>query len=282
MSKQSNSQKQSVNVTVNNKMACCDKPKKKRRSKPKPRQEEPMMDDGFPVLDTPAPSRPSYSAVPIRNTVYMPSSVQISPEGMMPPIPNYFERPYTNLVRTMEDFQRSILKELNDVRQSMNPTVTPQETQTMMPELAGQETQTMMPEMAGQGTQTNFDIASPSTPSASLMTPNVLFEGDEEQPQNTPPVSSLINRFEALTPSQSQAQPSSPLQQQDIDTPTRRQQEQQRRLFYNENYSDAQIDTIYQTYINKFDIKQRGRPATKKLSQINNILAFERQYGRIN
>lgn len=272
MSKQSNSQKQSVNVTVNNKMACCDKPKKKRRSKPKPRQEEPMMDDGFPVLDTPAPSRPSYSAVPIRNTVYMPSSVQISPEGMMPPVPDYFQRPYTNLLRTMEDFQTNIMKELNDVRQSMNPTVAPQE---------AQGTQTMMPEMAGQGTQTNFDIASPSTPSASLMTPNVLFEGDEEQPQNTPPVSSLINRFEALTPSQSQAQPSSSLQQQDTDSPSRRQQEDERRNFYINSYTDAQIDKIYQNYINKFDIKKKGKPATKKLSQINNILAFERQFGRV-
>jgi hypothetical protein len=278
MTKQSNSQKQTVNVVVNNKMACCEKPKKKRKSKPKPkpRQEEPEMpmDDGFPVLNTPSSSRPSYSAVPIRNTVYMPSTVQISPEGMMPPIPDYFQRPYTNLIRTMEDFQNNIVKEFNDVRQSMNPTIAPQEPRAM-PQLSDE---TMMFDIPPQRPVVTREEA--RTPMASTMMQNALFEGDEEQPQNTPPVSSLINRFEALTPSQSQSLPSSS-QQQDNDTPTRKAQEDERRKFYINSYTDAQIDRIYQNYINKFDIKQRGRRATKKLSQINNILAFEKQHGRM-
>lgn len=127
MSKQSNKQTQNVNVVVNNKVGCCEKPKRKRKSRPK--QEEPPMDDGgFPVLDTPAQTRPSYSALPVRNTVYMPSTVQISPEGMMPPIPSYFEKPMTNLMRTMEDFQHNMMKEWQEYQQAANPTIAPSTT----------------------------------------------------------------------------------------------------------------------------------------------------------
>ena len=212
MTKQSNSQKQTVNVTVNNKMACCEKPKKKRKSKPKPkpRQEEPEMpmDDGFPVLNTPSPSRPTYSAVPIRNTVYMPSTVQISPEGMMPPIPDYFQRPYTNLIRTMEDFQNNLMKELNDVRQTARPTVAPQGTQTMpdpiatqtMPEMAGQQTQTMMPEMAGQQTQTMPNpIATQTMPELSMSEPQSMFDISPQVP--------VVTREEARSPMQMNFRP---------------------------------------------------------------------------
>lgn len=258
MSKQSNRQTQNVKVVVNNRLGCCEKPKRKRKSKPTQPQENPMEDGGFPALDTPAQNRPSYSAIPVRNTVYMPSSVQITPEGMMPPVPNYFERPYTNLVRTMEDFQDTMIKEWREFQQSANPTA-----------VALQGTQTISRASTPQGTQT-------------AMTPGM------DDALTMPPVSNLINTFEAMStpPSQSRAsssqQPTVHEQTPIIDTPTRKQQEKERRDHYIENYSDAQIDSLYQAYIDKFDIKKIGKPATKKLTQINNILAFEKQYGRIS
>ena len=267
MSKQSNSQKQTVNVTVNNKMACCEKPKKKRKSKPKKPQEEPIMDDEFPVLNTPASSRPSFAPIPIRNTVYMPSSVQISPEGMQPPIPDYFQKHYTNLMRTMEDFQNNIVKEWQDWKQSMQPTVVPQEPQRISPEMTMSEPQLIFdvtpqqskmqrPTLTMQDAQTVFDISSrqpqsPSTPSASMMTPNQLFE--EGETSQMTPVSNLISNFE------------------EMGSPNRAQVQQRRNQL--DNLSVKDLQNIY--YSKKVGGRGRGRPVSNQAVLINRIIDIE-------
>lgn len=115
-------QHQSLTVVVNNNIKNnVEKPKRKRpKKKPELSQGgqapiDPLTEE-FPVLNTPADSRPSIHPVPVRNTVYTPSTVQISPVGMSYPIPHYFDRPYTNLERTMEDLRNSLMNEMNDVR----------------------------------------------------------------------------------------------------------------------------------------------------------------------
>lgn len=144
--KQSNKQTQSVKVVVNNKISsnCCNDKKKKRKPKKKPQEQEeaPQEVNEFPVLDTPANTRypqGGISHMAVRNTVYLPNTAQITPEGMQYPIPPYFERQYTNLTRTMEDFRETMMKEMQDVRNlvSVKPvsnvgtqTVTDMETQT--------------------------------------------------------------------------------------------------------------------------------------------------------
>lgn len=279
MSKQSNKQTQNVKVVVNNRLGCCDKPKRKRKTKPK--QEDPPMDDGgFPALNTPAQTRPSYSALPIRNTVYMPSTVQISPEGMMPPIPNYFERPYTNLVRTMEDFQDNIVKEWREFQQSMQPTISP----TPQPELTMTDTQSLFdiaPQETApsrrkqaltlQDTQTIYDVPTssmrPSTPSTpttppTMMTPNVL----EQEGLTTPPVSNLVSTFEQMgTPLQSQASPSS----------GKSVANERRQQLNSMNLTDLQ--NLY--YSQREGGRGRGRPIENRAVLINRIIDIE-VYGK--
>lgn len=114
--KQSNTQ--SVKVVVNNKIHCCDDKKKKRKPRKKQQPQEQPIDE-FPVLNTPINSRyPQAGIAPmaVRNSVYIPSAMQITPEGISQPVPEYFNRHYTNLVRTMEDFKSSMMNEIQDVR----------------------------------------------------------------------------------------------------------------------------------------------------------------------
>lgn len=263
MSKQSNKQTQNVHVVVNNKMGCCEKPKRKRKSKPK--QEDPPMDDGgFPVLNTPAQTRPNYSALPVRNTVYMPSTVQISPEGMMPPVPDYFNKQYTNLVRTMEDFHANMLNEWREWQQSMQPTISPSVQQEAQTDFI--ESTKATPALTMADAQSLFDIqpstsltTSPApTPSSSSIAPNVVNEDDNEPLQN------LITAFDKISVSG---------ENNTIST---------RRQHYIDNFNEEAINEIYQTYINKFNIKKSGKPAKQKLTQINNILKFEDQYGKLD
>lgn len=164
--KQSNTQTQSVKVVVNNKIACCDDKKKKRRkSKRKQQQPEQPMDE-FPVLNTPVNSRYSQGGIApmaVRNTVYIPNSSQITPEGMQYPIPSYFDRQYTNLTRTMEDFRDSVMKEIDDVR-IINQTL------AVRPQTMTDDTQT-----------------------------SPMFEEREDmQPSTSSPVKKIINKFESL------------------------------------------------------------------------------------
>lgn len=192
--KQSNSQ--SVKVTVNNKINCCDADKKKKRRKPrrKQQQEEASQEvNEFPVLDTPANTRyPQMSIAPmaVRNTVYLPNTAQITPEGMQYPIPPYFERQYTNLTRTMEDFRDTMMKEMQDVRNlvSVKP-VSNAGTQTV----TDMETQTYIPQSTMQ-TQ-----------------PDGMF--DEQQPIS--PVKSMINRFESLGINDDEEEMTVPLQEEE-------------------------------------------------------------------
>lgn len=152
-----NKQTQSVKVTVNNHINANPKPKR-RRSKPKPPPEPPI--DDFPVLNTPMrnPAMPNISALPIRNTVYIPPSVQITPDGGAPPIPAYFDRPYTNLVRTMEDMQQSLMSEIDDVRQAI---VTQPSVVDINPDPFGSPTET--PRVAQQEPQrANSTLTTPS------------------------------------------------------------------------------------------------------------------------
>lgn len=165
--KQSN--KQTVNVTVNNNSKCCDKPKpKKRRAKPKPPQ-EPI--DEFPVLNTPQArtNMPNIAPLPVRHTVYIPNSIQISPDGVNPPLPPYFDRPFTNLTRTVEDMRKSFMNEINDVRLLVGSRpithemgTDPQDLSTIDPNPFGSPTET--PTMAQQ--------QEPRTPISTLTTPS--------------------------------------------------------------------------------------------------------------
>lgn len=263
--KQSNKQTQNVKVNVINKIdsKCCDDKKKKskpkRRREPQPPPEEPPLDE-FPVLNTPArnTAMPNISALPVRNTVYIPNSVQISPEGVAPPVPAYFEKYYTNMTRTMEDMRQSLLSELEDVKQliPVRPAMTTEGTQ--MPQLTDETFAVDIPPVARQTSPENpasvqFVRREPAAvASSSSVRRNLLFEEEDETPT------------------------------QETESPSRKQEEDKRRKFYRDNYNDEQIDFIYQSYINKFSIDKKGRPATKKPSQINNILAFEKQYGRVN
>lgn len=289
MSKQSNSQKQTVNVTVNNRMACCDKPKKKRRSKPKPRPEEPPMDiNEFPALNTPALTRPSYAPFPIRNTVYMPSTVQISPEGMPPPIPEYADRRYTNMVRTLEDMQKNVLNEMQNLRQAMNPTiaprpmpqlsdsemfevdVAPQKSEPRTLDITSQQARRPRQELSMQDAQTIFDVpprqpSTPTTPSSSrlrMMTPNLLFEDVESSQQQTAqsPVANLVSNFEGMS----------------LDSPTLRASAQRRRGEL-DGFSVSELQNLY--YSQKPGGRGRGRPLENKAVLINRIIDIE-VYGK--
>jgi hypothetical protein len=208
--KQSNKQTQNVKVTVNNHISskCCDEDKKKKR---KPRKQQPPpsppdeMDD-FPVLNTPArnPAVSGISALPVRNTVYMPSTVQISTEGAQPPIPAYFDRPYTNLVRTIEDMRNSLMSEIQDVRGLIaTPEMMAQETQTQ-PQGVAMETQTQpqgvtvgtdtMPrQMTMSDPQSLFNM-SPVQPNLNMSDPQSLFNISPA----LSPVKQKINDFEAM------------------------------------------------------------------------------------
>jgi hypothetical protein len=163
---QSNKQTQNVKVTVNNRIdsKCCDDKKKKRR---KPRKPSPPPEEinEFPVLNTPMrnSATPNISALPVRNTVYIPPAVQISPEGMAPPVPEYFRTYYTNMTQTMEDMRRSMMSEIDDVRRliPIYPAMTNEGTQTTPDPIA---TQTMPPPvMDTQGTQTIIPVMPAST-----------------------------------------------------------------------------------------------------------------------
>jgi len=164
--KQSNKQSVNLKVTVNNnissKSSNVNKDKKSKPRKQQPPPPPPDEMDDFPVLNTPArnpTAMPNISALPVRNTVYMPSTVQISPEGAQPPIPAYFERPYTNLVRTIEDMRNSLMSEIEDVKGLMNtnPEMMAQETQTQ-PQGVTVGTDTMPRQMTMAEPQSIFDI----------------------------------------------------------------------------------------------------------------------------
>lgn len=273
MPTQSNKQTQNVNVVVNNKM-CCDKPKpKKRRAKPKPPPQEPI--DEFPVLNTPANPRPSIHPVPVRNTVYMPSTVQISPEGMTPPIPAYFERPYTNLVRTMEDFHNNIMNEISDVRSLVAP----------IPITNDTSTDPITPQMTMTEPQLNYNIAPSSPPPQAIasssrrtqtMTPQTdMFEiplglddmfGSTLETQKTP-VAKLVNQFERLsTPKPKPASPGITLSQLGLEG-TDRESLRPKLL----EKKKEQLQEMYNKIV-RAQGRQRGRPPTKVQALANHIL----------
>ncbi len=204
--KQSNKQTQNVNVVVNNKM-CCDKPKpKKRRAKPKPppreaspTDQEPI--DEFPVLNTPQArtNMPNIAPLPVRQTVYIPNSIQISPDGVNPPLPPYFDRPFTNLTRTVEDMRSTLMNEINDVRSLIGSRgalplarpithemgTDPQDLSTIDPNPFGSPTETPMGQSMGQS------MVQPQTPTSAMTTPSPSMT--YQQP-TSPFMSFMMNR----------------------------------------------------------------------------------------
>jgi len=229
---------------------CCDKPKpKKRRAKPKP-QQEPILDE-FPVLNTPALTRPNYGpmAMPIRNTVYMPPTVQISPEGMTPPIPNYFDRPYTNLVRTMEDFQNNIMNEMNDVKSlvSSRPMTNEMGTDPQMPTV---DIPAPVPAIAS--TSSSPAIASTSKPSPPPMTNNALF-GDED----IQGIADALQNFSISNPTTSGA--------------TTRNKEQKRR----ETLQGLKVKELQDTYYKLKGGRGTGALLTNKAILVQRIIDIE-------
>lgn len=93
--------------------------------------------------------------------------MQISPEGATQPIPAYFDRHYTNLTRTMEDFRNDMMNEIQDVKNLMY--AEPQQQEPFVKE-----------EEQFQG--------------STLKPANEYFI--QEQEKLTSPVKSLINTFE--------------------------------------------------------------------------------------
>lgn len=193
--KQSNKQTQSVKVVVNNKIACCDDKKKKRKPKKKQQPQEQQPLDEFPVLNTPANSHypiAGISPIAVRNQVYIPSAMQISPEGATQPIPAYFDRHYTNLVRTMEDFKTSMMNEMQDVRNLVS--IQPKQTSSMSTQtVSDTETQTdpLFDEQQGFGSPTYETPKMSKQPSFAQLDGNIT-------PALTTPTSTMD--YEAYAP----------------------------------------------------------------------------------
>lgn len=136
---QSNKQTQNVKVIVNNRIdsKCCDDKKKRKPKKRQPPPPPPEVINEFPALATP-PSRantsiPNISPIAVRNVVYPAQTVQISPEGDAPPVPAYFEKHYTNLVRTIEDMRTSIVNEMRAKAQVLPDPMPPDAPNRPMP-----------------------------------------------------------------------------------------------------------------------------------------------------
>ena len=203
--KQSNKQVQNVRVVVNNKMPCCDKPKpKKRKPQRKPQEEAPM--DEFPALYTP-PARngtANISAMPNRNSVYVPPTIQISNTSQ--PVPAYFESHYTNLTRTMEDFAQLLRKEQQDVVNLVSS-----DTQTDTPQLSMSEPQPTPPQIkfniSGQGEELASTSRTPVKQLTKVFEP--AYEEDNTEPYipineeeqiipTSPEHSVLIKKYEKL------------------------------------------------------------------------------------
>jgi hypothetical protein len=130
-------------------------------------------------------------AMPIRNTVYMPPTVQISSEGMTYPIPAYFDRPFTNLTRTVEDMRNSLMNEINDVRLLVGSRpitnemgTDPQELPTTNPNPFGSPTET--PTMAQQEPRTPI-----SAPNSAMTTPSPSMTYEQT---TSPFMSFMMNR----------------------------------------------------------------------------------------
>ena len=287
--KQSNKQTQSVKVIVNNNMkSCCED--KKKKQKPKRKQQQPEQPeqpiDEFPAMNTLANSRyPQGGIAPmaVRNTVYIPNTAQITPEGMQYPIPSYFDRQYTNLTRTMEDFRDSMMKEIDDVRQtiSIKPPMMANDTQTDFPQ-SSMDTQTdenlydnaLFGTLSRRNTvdEENEPVASTSrTPVKQL---KQIFEPNVPKSPTTPtPIKNLYSKLSNMNTGT----------ETDNVMSSRKQLEKERRIhFTSEKFTDEDIAKLYNDYINKFDIKKRGGRAKKRLTQINNILAFEKMHGRLS
>lgn len=243
--KQSNKQTQNVKVIVNTNSKCCDKPKpKKRRAKPKPPQ-EPINE--FPLLNTPALTRPSYAPLPIRNTVYMPPTVQISSEGMSYPIPNYFDRPYTNLVRTMEDFQNNIMNEMNDVKQALASQPQP----FLDTNEIGFGSPTETPTMAQQP---KVPVEEPRTPNSAMTTPSPSMTYE----QTTSPFMSFMMNRQYQEPNEITPLP--------IQSPLPRPRNQSLTMNEPQTVYDIPYETQEQRYIRRFPeyLQQFNNASNKK------------------
>lgn len=121
MTTQSNKQTQSVKVVVNNNTNCCDKPKPRRRRKPAPRQEEApppdMMMPPLPPMKEFARGLPAY---PIRPTLFAPTTQMIQPENGLTQLPAYFDKQFTNQQATLEEIQRSLRHNYEELATQLN------------------------------------------------------------------------------------------------------------------------------------------------------------------
>lgn len=248
--KQSNKQTQSVKVTVNNKITCCDD--KKKRRKPKKKQQAPQEQpvDGFPVLDTQANVKYPFGGIApmaVRNTVYLPNTAQITPEGMQYPVPSYFDRQYTNLTRTMEDFRNTMMNELQDVRNLVN--VNPK---------------------SSVGTQTTTDMGTQSDPffdediNPLFVTPSrrTTMDDTTSMVQDDPAVN-LVDAFDNLN-----------IQEDFIKTHSsgRKMTETDRR----EILEALEVPEL-QNMLYSIVPRTQGRPLSKKSALINRIIALEKE-----
>jgi hypothetical protein len=141
----------------------------------------------------------------------------------------------------------------------MFPEQSAQETQTNF-DITSQQGRRQRRELTMQDPQTVFDVSprqpsTPSTPSSSMMTPNILFEDGEPQATGSP-VSNLVNNFEQMA----------------IDTPGQRASAQRRRGEL-DNFSVQDLQNLY--YSKKPGGRGRGRPLENKAVLINRIIDIE-------
>lgn len=270
MSKQSNKQSQNVKVIVNNKISpqCCEKPKRKRRTQPKQEEEAPV--DEFPAMFTPQSRSGTMpiSALPNRNSVYIPPTIQISNTSQ--PVPSYFESHYTNLTRTLQDFAEMLRKEQQDVNDLVNidtqtdiadPTsaVSPQAKDSFNNPLF---TTPRRPELKMSEPQMNYDITNEPLPTTS-----------------STPVKDLISAFESSTDkrasesdavgSQKPATPTAPTTSMElIKQHGSYSAEKMRNKLY-----DYTIDDLKETYYHMIGGRGRGAEFKHKPALINKIVA---------
>lgn len=137
---QTNSQTQNVKVVVNNK-GCCEPKRRKPRRRPKQPAELPPEEVQMPPVPPMKDFARGLSAYPVRPSLYAPVSTTIQMDGGLQQVPSYFEKQLTNQQLTLEQLQRTIENQYDDLldqigqmqRASAPPPIAPQTTPQFQP-----------------------------------------------------------------------------------------------------------------------------------------------------
>ena len=118
MPTQSNRQTQNVKVVVNNK-GCCEPKRRKPRRRPKQSAELPPEEVQMPPVPPMKDFSRGLSAYPVRPSLYAPVSTTIQMDGGLRQVPSYFEKQLTNQQLTLEQLQRTIEDQYDDLLNQM-------------------------------------------------------------------------------------------------------------------------------------------------------------------